>query len=419
MVFSFQAIFLLIYYINVAGLAAFDVGVLLLVVRLWSAVCDLLAGRLIDTRVSRRGRFRPYLLWATPPLLLASVAVFSVPAVDSYGVRLAYAWVTSAVMMLFYSLTTIPYASLASALSTDPVERVGLNSYRMGAVMLVQIVLTAVVAPQITRLGGDRAALQSFFTLTAVIFVVLGLALYWTCYRTCPERVTLPSAPVSLRATWDAVRDNRPLWVLCLSSAVLLTGQFAVVNVQAHYATLVLGDSGLLTWFALAMAATSLVMVPLASRLVGRWGVRRVYVACALVSAGGAAALALAPASVPFAVACFAVQGLGTGALNSLMYALAAECVDHGRRLTGVAVPGAVYSTYQVSRKLAQALAGGLVGWGLGLGGITAATRPGDPAAVTALVWLTALVPAVLVVAGGLVILRFPRTAAADAHPDA
>jgi len=419
LVFSFQAIFLLIYYINVAGLAAFDVGVLLLVVRLWSAVCDLLAGRLIDTRVSRRGRFRPYLLWATPPLLLASVAVFSVPAVDSYGVRLAYAWVTSAVMMLFYSLTTIPYASLASALSTDPVERVGLNSYRMGAVMLVQIVLTAVVAPQITRLGGDRAALQSFFTLTAVIFVVLGLALYWTCYRTCPERVTLPSAPVSLRATWDAVRDNRPLWVLCLSSAVLLTGQFAVVNVQAHYATLVLGDSGLLTWFALAMAATSLVMVPLASRLVGRWGVRRVYVACALVSAGGAAALALAPASVPFAVACFAVQGLGTGALNSLMYALAAECVDHGRRLTGVAVPGAVYSTYQVSRKLAQALAGGLVGWGLGLGGITAATRPGDPAAVTALVWLTALVPAVLVVAGGLVILRFPRTAAADAHPDA
>jgi glucuronide carrier protein len=419
LVFSFQAIFLLIYYINVAGLAAFDVGVLLLVVRLWSAVCDLLAGRLIDTRVSRRGRFRPYLLWATPPLLLASVAVFSVPAVDSYGVRLAYAWVTSAVMMLFYSLTTIPYASLASALSTDPVERVGLNSYRMGAVMLVQIVLTAVVAPQITRLGGDRAALQSFFTLTAVIFVVLGLALYWTCYRTCPERVTLPSAPVSLRATWDAVRDNRPLWVLCLSSAVLLTGQFAVVNVQAHYATLVLGDSGLLTWFALAMAATSLVMVPLASRLVGRWGVRRVYVACALVSAGGAAALALAPASVPFAVACFAVQGLGTGALNSLMYALAAECVDHGRRLTGVAVPGAVYSTYQVSRKLAQALAGGLVGWGLGLGGIPAATRPGDPAAVTALVWLTALVPAVLVVAVGLVILRFPRTAAADAHPDA
>ena len=74
--FSFQAVFILIYYTNVAGLRPLDVGVLLLVVRLWSAVCDLLAGRLIDTRVSRRGRFRPYLLWATPPLLVASVAMF-------------------------------------------------------------------------------------------------------------------------------------------------------------------------------------------------------------------------------------------------------------------------------------------------------------------------------------------------------
>lgn len=407
--FSFQAVFILIYYTNVAGLRPLDVGVLLLVVRLWSAVCDLLAGRLIDTRVSRRGRFRPYLLWATPPLLVASVAMFSVPAVDSYGVRLAYAWVTSAIMMLFYSLTTIPYASLASALSDDPVERVGLNSYRMGAVMLVQIGLAVLVAPQISRLGADPAALQSFFTLTAVAFVVVGLALYWVCYRACPERIAHPAAPVTLRDAWSAVRGNRPLWVLCLSSAILLTGQFAVVNAQAHFATLVLGDSGLLAWFALAMAATSLVMVPLAPRLVARWGVRRAYVAFALVSAAGAAGVALAPTSTPFVVACFAVQGLGSGALNSLMYALAAECVDHGRRTTGVSVPGAVYSTYQVSRKLAQALAGGVVGVGLSVGGITAATLPGDPSATWALVGVTALLPGALVVAGGLVILKFPR----------
>jgi len=409
LVFAFQATFLLIYFTNVARLSPIDVGVLLLVVRLWSAACDLLAGRLIDTRVSPRGRFRPYLLWATPPLLLASVATFSVPAFDAYGARLAYAWVTSAVMMLFYSLTTIPYASLASAMTRDPVERVGLNSYRMGAVMLVQIVLAAIIAPQITRLGADPAALQRFFTTTAAVFVVLGLALYATCYRTCPERVPATTETVSLRDTGAAVLANRPLLVLCGSSVVLLTGQFAIVTAQTHYATLVLGDSGVLLLLALATAATSLVMVPLGPRLVARWGLRRVYLACAAVSAVGMAGLAVAPVSVPFVLACFAVQGLGVGVLNALMYALAAECVDHGRRLTGVAVPGAVYSTYQVSRKVAQALAGGLLGWGLGVGGITAATAPGDPAAVTTLVWLTGLVPAVLVVAGGLLILLFPR----------
>lgn len=408
LVFTFQAVFLLIYYTNVARLSAFDVGVLLLGVRVWSGGCDLLAGRLVDTRVSPRGRFRPYLLWATAPLLIASVAVFTVPTFDSYGARLAYAWITSMIMMLFYSLTTIPYASLASAMTTDRVERVGLNSYRMGAVMAVQIVLAAIISPQITRLGADPAALQRFFTQVALVFVVIGLCLYWVCYRMCQEAVQTSTEPVSLAETFAAVRANRPLGVLCLSSMVLLTGQFAVMNAQAHYATLVLGESGLLAWFTAAMAASSLLMMPLAPRLVARWDVRRVYLSLAAVSSLGMAGLTLAPASIPFVVCCFSVQGLGNGALNSLMYALAAECVDHGRRVTGVSVPGAVFSSYQLSRKIAQALAGGLVGWGLGLGGVTPATLPGDPAAVSALVWVTGLVPAALVVSGGLLIRFFP-----------
>ena len=43
-------------------------------------------------------------------------------------------------------------------------------------------------------------------------------------------------------------------------------------------------------------------------------------------------------------------------------------------------------------------------------GGITAATVPGDPDAVAALVWLLAIIPGVLIVVGGLAILTFPQT---------
>lgn len=381
-------------------------------VRIWSAACDLIAGRMVDRRTSPRGRFRPYLLWATPPLLLASLAVFSVPSFDAYGARLFYAWVTSAIMMLFYSLVTIPYVSLAAAMTADPTERVGLNSYRMGAVMVVQLLLAGIVSPQITRLQGDLGALQGFFTLVAAANVALGLALYWTCYRTCRERLSVDSEPLTVRATWDAVRSNRPLIVLCASTLVLLTGQFTIVGAQAHYAMLALGDSGLLFWMAVASGAASLVMVPLAPRLSARFGVRTVYVVLAAVSGAGALGIALAPTNVAFVIGCFAVQGLGTGAINALMYALAAECVDHGRRTRGTATPGAVFSTFHVSRKVAQAFAGGVTGLGLGLAGITAATAAGDPTAVTALVWLVALIPGALVLAGGAIILAFPRVGA-------
>lgn len=88
--------------------------------------------------------------------------------------------------------------------------------------------------------------------------------------------------PLTLRQTWEAVRTNRPLLVLCASTLV----------------------------------------VPLAPRLSARFGVRPTYVGMAVVAAVGALGIALAPTSVPFVMACFALQELGSAPINALMSAL-------------------------------------------------------------------------------------------------
>ena len=76
--FSLQALFLLIYYTNVVGLNPAAIATMFLVVRAWDAFADLAAGRLVDITRSRWGKFRPYLLFASLPLLLSSIALFSV-----------------------------------------------------------------------------------------------------------------------------------------------------------------------------------------------------------------------------------------------------------------------------------------------------------------------------------------------------
>ena len=81
--FSLQALFLLIYYTNVVGLNPAAIATMFLVVRVWDAFADLAAGRLVDLTHSRWGKFRPYLLFASLPLLLSSIALFSVPNFDS------------------------------------------------------------------------------------------------------------------------------------------------------------------------------------------------------------------------------------------------------------------------------------------------------------------------------------------------
>ena len=74
-----SSMFLLLYYTDVAGIAATTVGTLFLVVRIFDGFADLFAGRLVDKTNTRWGRFRPYLLFGSLPLLLLLIAVFSVP----------------------------------------------------------------------------------------------------------------------------------------------------------------------------------------------------------------------------------------------------------------------------------------------------------------------------------------------------
>ena len=53
--FSLSTAFLLYYYTDVAGISAAAVGTMFLVVRLWDAFADLLAGRLVDRTMTRWG----------------------------------------------------------------------------------------------------------------------------------------------------------------------------------------------------------------------------------------------------------------------------------------------------------------------------------------------------------------------------
>jgi len=118
--FSLASMFLLLYYTDVVGIAAGAAGTVLLVVRVWQAVTDIIAGRVIDRTTTRWGRFRPYLLFGGPPLMLLSVALFSVPGGLSGGAALAYAYLSYALFGLVYSLVNSPFGSLASAMTQLP-----------------------------------------------------------------------------------------------------------------------------------------------------------------------------------------------------------------------------------------------------------------------------------------------------------
>src|SRR5689334_1218648 len=159
--FSLSTAFLLYYYTDVAGITAAAVGTMFLVVRLWDAVADLLAGRLVDKTMTRWGKFRPFLMFGAIPLLFASFLVFHVPSNFDEGMKIVYAYATYAVLGLVYSLVNIPYGSLASAVTQSVHERAKLVAARAFGAGIGGVVLTFIVGNFINDLRGQKALIQS------------------------------------------------------------------------------------------------------------------------------------------------------------------------------------------------------------------------------------------------------------------
>ncbi len=183
--FSMVSAFLLIYYTNVAGISAATAGTLFLVVRIWGGFTDLFAGRRVDETETRWGKFRPYVLFGSVPLLVLLVALFSIPGGLSPGGKIAWAYISYALFQLAYSFVNIPYGSLSAAMTQVPEDRAKLSTSRVIAASLTILLIAVVVSPQISG-GGD---LQRSLTITTVAFAIIGFALYLWCFATSRETV--------------------------------------------------------------------------------------------------------------------------------------------------------------------------------------------------------------------------------------
>ena len=91
--FQMTGLFLLVFYTDVVGINPAHAGSIFLFVKIWDAFADLFAGRMVDRTMTRWGKFRPFLLWFSVPLLVANLFCFWIP-VDSYGAKLAWATVS-------------------------------------------------------------------------------------------------------------------------------------------------------------------------------------------------------------------------------------------------------------------------------------------------------------------------------------
>jgi GPH family glycoside/pentoside/hexuronide:cation symporter len=101
-----------------------------------------------DRTKTRWGKYRPYLLWFAIPFAVMGVITFYTPNFGRTG-KLVYAYITYSLMMIVYSLINVPYASLLGSITSNPIERNSLSSYRMSFAFIGSFVTFMLLQPLI------------------------------------------------------------------------------------------------------------------------------------------------------------------------------------------------------------------------------------------------------------------------------
>lgn len=398
--------YFMVFATNVMGVKPGHVGTLLLVARLIDAFFDLAVGRIADVMPARRdGKFRPWVRWFGPIVpTLAVICFLPIGRSWSYGLRLSWLAFIYFAYGVCYSCINIAYGSLATLISSHPRERSELSVARSLGAMLGGVIVLAVLPLFIYTdpVSADPQLSPTNLMLATLACALIALGCYWGCHRWTIERVsTARSQHSSFLHLVAALATSRPLLSLIAVALASVLGLGVIQNMQPYLWLDYFRDPRLQSVAAVALFAPTLFVAPFATRLATRFGKKELTLAAMVVSVVTLFALAYARITNPFVFLGFALLiALGQGIFALLVWAFIADIIDNHELIRGDRDEATVYATYSWSRKLGQALAGGLSGWLLGWIGYQP-SRNGEVVArsqdtINGLYAITTFVPGVL-----------------------
>lgn len=369
LLFNFIGSYLLVFYTDVFGISAAAVGTLMAVSRVWDAINDPMMGVIVDKRKrTKDGKFRPYLKYMGIPLGIFTILTFLVIPNMPQGMKLPYAYITYIGFGMAYTAINIPYGSLASVMTNNPVQRTELSTWRNISSIFAMIPLM-VLTPKLVFDASDAVSPKGFL-IAAVLYVIIANIGYRLCYKMTTERIineVKEDAPkASLGETLKTLGKNKALIGLILSSLGTLTAMFLPNALNAYLFKDYFQAPGLLSLAGLLPMVGTFLAIPVTGKLVAKFGKKNIAIYSGIVSIAAYVVLVLFPTKNPMLyIALITVSGFGTALYGMIVWALVGDVIDYQEYLSGKREEGIVYATYSLSRKLVQAIVGSIGGFAL------------------------------------------------------
>ncbi|EJL35026.1 MFS transporter [Novosphingobium sp. AP12] len=381
-------------------------GTIFLAERLWGAFADPVVGMLSDRTRSRFGRRRPWIAGGMAVYALSTVALFFPPNT----VTPLYLGAALFAFYLGWAMIQIPYLAWSGEISTDYNERTRIATFVTvaSASALLLVMLLPALIDQV-RPGDDRLRLAA---MGGVILLTLVPAAFLTL-RAFPDAPLVPS-PVKrerprLGETLRLVLGEKLLLRVVLSDLAVTFGQGVRGSLFLFVVTFYMGLPQLGAVLLLSQFVFGIVAGPIWMSIAARLGKHRTAITGELVQVAiNLSLLLVTPGNLSLLIGLTIAQGLAQGSGNLMLRAMVADVADHHRLRTGQDRTALFFSTFSISMKAGMALAVGIAFPLVAAAGFDPAAASQSPEALSALLLIFALGPALAHLVSALLLRGFP-----------
>ncbi len=248
MIYALMSSYISDYYLNVLQLAPMFVLLLMLLARVWDAINDPMMGMIVDRTQTKKGKMRPYILYALIPIGVMTILMYLSPDLPKKELMI-YSAIVYVAWGMIYTVGDVSFWGLPNVMTPDSKERSSVISISkifnsIGSAipevlfLVVGLVLSAVVKSNAEEGSTDALELQKTkYLIMAIVTVGLGIVMYSRGYFGVKERVNIPvrkrqpGEPSQLKRIFTC----KPL-VLVLLMGVLSSGRYMVQAAAVHVA---------------------------------------------------------------------------------------------------------------------------------------------------------------------------------------
>lgn len=366
--FSFSLIsgYMMIFFTQYIGITLDHYALIILLVKIWDGINDPLIGAIADRFNPKGGsKFRPWIFWGSIPLAFSSCLLFlNIPSAE-YWVKMAVCIVGYMLWDIAYTVVNVPYGSLNSTITADPVERAQLSTWRslgaMVAAVPIAVVLPLVLFKTVLLENGETVSQfqgQRMFTIALVLGIV-SLSCFQLLYRLTTERVK-HSEHDGEKFNWfkmiKGFFTNRTMIAVSLTALVSILFMNSSQQTGSLVYQMYFGN-GQLSVLAVLVMLPMLFLLPLVKGLVKRFGKKNLCSWPLLLGVAVYIVLLFIP-NVPvwLWIACQLLATVSMALYGLLGWALVSDGIDSMELQTGRREEGSVYATYSMLRKLGQGL---------------------------------------------------------------